>query len=48
LIAGDIVRALAQKLNLKITDAEIKRVKEEGSFPPGLNLGAIAKSARIR
>ena len=43
---GDIVRALAQKLNLKITDAEIKRVKEEGSFPPGLNLGAIAKSTK--
>ncbi|WP_392533833.1 site-2 protease family protein [Nostoc sp. C117] len=41
---GDIVRALAQKLNLQITDAEIKRIKEEGSYPPGLQLGVIAKS----
>jgi len=42
---GDIVRTVAQKLNLRITDAEIKRVKEEGSYPPGLELGAIAKAA---
>ncbi|MHC5721336.1 MAG: site-2 protease family protein, partial [Nostoc sp.] len=41
---GDIVRSLAQKLNLRITDAEIKRIKEEGSYPPGLQLGVIAKS----
>jgi Zn-dependent protease/CBS domain-containing protein len=41
---GDIVRAFAQKLNLRINEAEIKRVKEEGSYPPGLQLGAIAKS----
>ncbi|MDM3847470.1 MAG: site-2 protease family protein [Aphanizomenon gracile PMC638.10] len=41
---GDIVQALAQKLNLPITTAEIKRIKEEGSFPAGLQLGAIAKS----
>jgi len=41
---GDIVRAIAQKLNLRITDAEIKRIKEEGSYPPNLQLGAIAKS----
>jgi Zn-dependent protease/CBS domain-containing protein len=41
---GDIIRALAQKLNLRITEAEIKRVKEEGSYPPGLQLGVIAKS----
>lgn len=42
---GDIVRELAQKLNLRITDEEIKRIKEDGSYPPGLQLGAIAKSA---
>lgn len=42
---GDTVRSLAKKLNLAITDAEIKRVKEEGSYPPGLQLGAIAKAA---
>ncbi|MDF5707650.1 MAG: site-2 protease family protein [Nostoc sp. S4] len=41
---GDIVSALAQKLNLRITDAEIKRIKQEGSYPPGLQLGSIAKS----
>lgn len=41
---GDIVGQLAQKLNWRITEAEIKRVKEEGSYPPGLQLGAIAKS----
>ncbi|PPS40355.1 site-2 protease family protein [Chroococcidiopsis sp. TS-821] len=42
---GDILRTLAQKLKLRITDAEIKRVKEEGTYPPGLQLGAIAKAA---
>lgn len=41
---GDIVRALAKKLNLPITDAEIKRVKEEGSYPPAFQLQAIAKA----
>lgn len=43
---GDILRTLAQKLNFRIADAEIKRVKEEGSFPPGLQLGSIAKSTK--
>jgi CBS domain-containing protein len=41
---GDIVRALAQPLNLRVTEAEIKRIKEDGSFPPGFQLGIIAKS----
>lgn len=41
---GDIVQALVQKLNLRITDAEIKQIKESGSYPPGLQLGVIAKS----
>lgn len=41
---GDIVRALAQKLKLSVTDAEIKRVKEEGSYPRDLQLQAIAKA----
>ncbi|MBH8564070.1 site-2 protease family protein [Nostoc sp. CENA67] len=44
---GDIVRGLAQKLNLRITDAEIKRIKEEGSYPPGLQLAVIAKSTNL-
>jgi Zn-dependent protease len=42
---GDIVRAIAQKLNLPITDAEIKRVKAEGSYPSGFQLQAIAQNA---
>lgn len=41
---GDIMEALAEKLNLPITSLEIKRIKEEGSFPPGLKLGVIAAS----
>lgn len=41
---GDIVRAIAKKLNLPITETEIKRIKSEGSYPPGLQLGAIAQS----
>ena len=41
---GDILRSLASKLNLRIADADIKRVKEEGSYPPGLQLAMIAKS----
>jgi Zn-dependent protease/predicted transcriptional regulator len=41
---GDIVRTLAQKLNLQISDGEIKRIKEDGTYPPGLQLAVIAKS----
>ncbi|OUL33015.1 site-2 protease family protein [Nostoc sp. T09] len=41
---GDIVKTIAQQLNLRIGDAEIKRIKEDGSYPSGLQLGAIAKS----
>ncbi|MEM0981518.1 MAG: site-2 protease family protein [Cyanobacteria bacterium P01_H01_bin.58] len=41
---GDIVRALAQKMNLAISDATIKRIKEEGKYPPGFRLPALAKS----
>ncbi len=43
---GDIVRALAEKLNLPFNDAQIKRIKEEGSYPPGLQLEAIAKATK--
>ncbi|AFY56240.1 Zn-dependent protease [Rivularia sp. PCC 7116] len=43
---GDILRSLAQKINLRISDADIKRVKEEGSYPPGLQLATIAKSIK--
>ncbi|WP_026736699.1 site-2 protease family protein [Fischerella sp. PCC 9605] len=41
---GDIVRAIAQNLGLRITEAEIKRIKEEGIYPQGLQLQVIAKS----
>ncbi|HLP89737.1 MAG TPA: site-2 protease family protein [Nostocaceae cyanobacterium] len=42
---GDIVHTVVQKLNLRISEAEIKQIKEEGNFPPNLQLGIIAKSA---
>jgi Zn-dependent protease/CBS domain-containing protein len=41
---GDVVRALAEKLNIPISDTVIKRIKEEGTYPPGLQLHAIAKA----
>jgi Zn-dependent protease len=41
---GDIVRALAKKLNLPISEADIKRIKAENSYPPGLQLPVIAQS----
>lgn len=43
---GDIVRALAQKLNIPIPDALIKQIKEEGAYPPALQVPALARSAR--
>lgn len=41
---GDIVRTVAKKLNLPIPEAEIKRVKAEGTYPQGLQLPAIAQA----
>lgn len=41
---GDIVQAVCQKLNLPIPEAEIKRIKQEGDYPQGLQLGTIAKA----
>ncbi|NJO42785.1 MAG: site-2 protease family protein [Cyanobacteria bacterium CRU_2_1] len=41
---GDIVKALAEKLNIPVPDALIKQIKEEGAYPPGLQLPAIAKA----
>lgn len=41
---GDVVRAMAQCLNLAISDALIQRIKEEGAYPPGLRLEALAKA----
>jgi Zn-dependent protease/CBS domain-containing protein len=42
---GDIVRALALKLKIVVSDVIIKQIKEDGAYPPGLQLGAIAQSA---
>lgn len=41
---GDIVRAVVEKLKVPVPDTLINRIKEEGTYPPGLPLGAIAKS----
>ena len=42
---GDIVKAIAARMNLRISDAAIKQIKDEGTYPPGLQLGAIAQAA---
>ncbi len=42
---GDVVRSLSKKMNLPISEAAIKQIKDEGTYPPGLQLGAIAKAA---
>ncbi len=42
---GDVVRSLSKKMNLPISDAAIKQIKEEGAYPPGLQLGEVAKAA---
>lgn len=41
---GDIVRAVGNKLNIQVSEAAIKRIKEENSYPPGLPLPAIART----
>jgi Zn-dependent protease len=41
---GDIIQALAKKVKLRISDAEIKQVKQNATYPVGLQLGVIAKS----
>ncbi|MEA5574426.1 site-2 protease family protein [Calothrix sp. UHCC 0171] len=43
---GDIVQILGQKLNLRISDIEIKQVKQDGIYPSGLQLPLIAKSTK--
>ncbi|MBZ8182988.1 site-2 protease family protein [Oscillatoria salina] len=40
---GDIVKAVAEKEHLPIPEAEIKRVKAEGTYPQNFQLQAIAK-----
>ncbi len=41
---GDIVRALAERMKMSVSDAIIKQIKDEGRYPPGFNLGLIAQS----
>jgi Zn-dependent protease len=43
---GDIIQVLAKKLKLRITDNDIKQVKQNATYPPGLQLGVIAKSIK--
>ncbi|MEA5462940.1 site-2 protease family protein [Leptothoe sp. PORK10 BA2] len=42
---GDVVRALAKRLNFPISEAIIDRIKEDGTYPSGLQLAAIAKNS---
>ena len=42
---GDIVKAIASKEVLSVSEDEIKRIKTEGSYPEGVQLEAIAKTA---
>ncbi len=42
---GDVVKVLAKYLKPRISDADIKRSKSENSYPQGLQLSAIAKTA---
>jgi Zn-dependent protease len=44
---GDIVRAVTKKLNLPITETDLKRSKAENSYPPGLQLHEIALSISV-
>ncbi|MBD2018686.1 CBS domain-containing protein, partial [Leptolyngbya sp. FACHB-36] len=42
---GDIVRSIAEKMNLAISDSVIQQIKQDGSYPPGFQVGAIAQAA---
>ncbi len=41
---GDIVRTVTTYLKSAVSEADIRRIKEEGTYPPGLPLQAIAKA----
>jgi Zn-dependent protease/CBS domain-containing protein len=43
---GDVMKVLAKYLKPTVSEAEIKRCKAENSYPQGLQLGAIAKTAQ--
>lgn len=42
---GDIVQAIAERLGLSISAAMIQRIKEDGQYPPGLQIPSIARAA---
>jgi Zn-dependent protease len=42
---GDVVQAVAEKMRIAIPKRMIQQIKDEGTYPPGLPLEAIAKSA---
>lgn len=42
---GDVVRALTQKMKIQVSDAVIKQIKEDGCYPPGLQIEELARSA---
>lgn len=41
---GDVVRSVANYLKVPIPDANIRQIKEDGIYPPGLPLAALAKT----
>lgn len=41
---GDVVRALAKRMKFQVSDALIEKIKQEGAYPAGLQIGAIAQS----
>ncbi|MGB3790060.1 MAG: site-2 protease family protein [Phormidesmis sp.] len=41
---GDIVRSVARQLKLPITEPIIEKIKQDGVYPAGLQLGAIVQS----
>jgi Zn-dependent protease/CBS domain-containing protein len=43
---GDVMKVLAKYLKPTVSEADIKRCKAENSYPQGLQLGAIAKTAQ--
>jgi len=43
---GDVMKVLAKHLKPTVSEAEIKRCKAENSYPQGLQLSAIAKTAQ--
>lgn len=41
---ADVVRAVANYLKVPISEANIRQIKEDGVYPPGLPLAALAKT----